>query len=311
MALAVLVACSGGGSETIDDPLAPLPTVRGPGVSFGLPELLGRIEAPGLTRASGLVASRRTPGNLWSHNDAGDGPLLFCLGPQGVGCGVVEVTGAAAVDWEDLAAGPGPLPDVPYLYVGDIGDPGRSRTEIVVYRIPEPAPPDPPSPPDAPTSSEPAEVLVLRYPDGPHDAEALMVHPARGDVYVITKDASRTSVYRADGPLTGGETRVLGHVTDLEIGFTAARSRQVTAADISPDGTHVAFLTYAEGYELTVPAGVAFDEIWRRRLVPFHLPDRQRGEALAYRLDSGAVITTEEDAGARLHQMARKDPPPP
>lgn len=35
--------------------------------------------------------------------------------------------------------GGGPVAGTPYLYAADIGDNARSRSEIVVYRVPEPA----------------------------------------------------------------------------------------------------------------------------------------------------------------------------
>jgi hypothetical protein len=40
--------------------------------------------------------------------------------------------GATAVDWEDVAIGPGPAPAQDYLYIGDTGDNTRRRTSIAV-----------------------------------------------------------------------------------------------------------------------------------------------------------------------------------
>lgn len=323
LALAVVVAlpaCSGDPGDPGDggaaDPLTPRPTVRPPTATFALPEQLGVVDHPALTDASGMVASRATPGNFWFHNDAdaagapGGGALLFCTGFQGASCGVALVAGVEAVDWEDIAAGPGPEPGVPYLYVGDIGDRGGDRDTVVVYRVREPTLPTDPLPTtEAPFVLEGAEALHLRYPDGARDAEALMVHPTSGDLYVMSRETAMTRVYVARAPLDAGTETALTEVAALDVGFANARSRQVVAGDIAPDGRHVSFMTYAEGYELALPPGAAFDEIWTQLPVPIHLPDRLTGEALTYRSDSGALVTTNEGIPANLHQMERREPP--
>jgi hypothetical protein len=316
-ALVALAACGGGdaggtGTDDDDDPLAPPSTIRGPGPSYALPEHLGQIEDRTLDNASGLVSSRRTPGALWSHNDAGSAPVLYCLDFQGRSCGTWEVTGAEAEDWEDIAIGPGPEPGTAYLYVGDIGDDGRRRPEIVVYRLPEPAvdlaarPADPP----APGATEAAVAIRLRYPDRPSDAEALLVHPASGDLYIVTKDAAATRVFTAPAPHDPSAVTTLRLVATLEIGFVNARSRMVTAGDISPDGRHVALMTYAEAYEYALPTdGAGFDDVWRAAPLAIHVPDQVQGEALAYRPDSAALLVTGERSPAQLHLMARKPAP--
>ena len=122
--------------------------------------------------------------------------LLSCVEPDGGSCGGWTVAGAGNVDWEDIAAGPGPQPGEHYLYVGDIGDNTKSRDDVVVYRVVEPTVPIP-SDPGADGVTAPATALRLRYDDGPHDAESLMVHPTTGDIYVITKSFGDTRVYKA------------------------------------------------------------------------------------------------------------------
>ena len=48
---------------------------------------------------------------------------------------------------------------------------------------------------------EEAEEFRLSYPDGPHDAEALLVDPVTGDLFIVTKEKQRARVYTvaADG----------------------------------------------------------------------------------------------------------------
>lgn len=66
--------------------------------------------------ASGLVASRVTPGRLWAHNDSGK-PEIFALDAKGAVTGRVSVAGAALEDWEALASGA--CGTGTCLYIGD------------------------------------------------------------------------------------------------------------------------------------------------------------------------------------------------
>jgi len=164
--------------------------------AYGPPVLLGRLD-PAVDESSGLAASRRQPGLLWTHNDSGDDPVVYCADRQARSCGAWRVAGAAARDWEDMAAGPGPRAGQSYLYLGDIGDNGRNRDQVVVYRVPEPAAPAAPG--AGRGTTEPAERIPLRYADGPRNAEALLVHPTTGDIYVVVKEPLTAGVYKA-GP---------------------------------------------------------------------------------------------------------------
>ncbi|HEX2048179.1 MAG TPA: hypothetical protein VHF27_10460 [Acidimicrobiales bacterium] len=302
-ALLLAAGCTGSGSPDVD-PLAEAPptTARAAG-GYGEPAVLGEIADRAVAESSGLAASRRNPGLLWTHNDSDDAPLLYCLDLEGASCGRWRVTGAEAFDWEDMAAGPGPQAGEPYLYVGDIGDNLDQRREVVVYRVPEPeAPADSPS-----AATAPAEALRLRYPDGPHNAEALLVHPATADLYVIAKDAQSAGVYKASAPLEASRVATMVRVGAIRLGAGTRGLEQVTGGDISPDGRRVAVSTYGQGYELELPQdAAAFDDIWAGAPVPVVLGTRIQGEAIAYRLDGRALLTTSEVAPSPLLQVERR-----
>ncbi|HVL05040.1 MAG TPA: hypothetical protein VM388_03580 [Acidimicrobiales bacterium] len=310
----VLAAGCSDGSDGPDDPVAEPPaSTAGPGTSGAtggyLPStMLGTITDPDIDESSGLAASRRNPGLLWTHNDSGDEPLVYCLDLKAAPCGVWRVTGAEAWDWEDMAAGPGPRAGEPYLYLGDIGDNLDQRSQIVVYRIPEPAVAGtgPVTTKAAPAASAPAEALRLRFPDGPHDAEALAVHPTTGDLYVVSKDAQSAKVYKAAAPLDPAKVTTMTQVGTIRLGPGNRGLEQITGADISPDGRRVAVSTYAQGYELEVPAGGVFDDVWSQPPAPVALGPRLQGEAIAYRLDGKALLTTSEIVPSPLHQVERR-----
>jgi hypothetical protein len=300
---------NGGGDGGNGDGAAGPPTSAGaaaPASGYGPATVLGRIADPAIDESSGLAASRRTPGLLWTHNDSGDEPFVYCLDLQGRSCGTFRVTGAEAFDWEDMAAGPGPRAGEPYLYLGDIGDNIDQRTEIVVYRIPEPAAGGGGAAPTraSPGSTAEAEALRFRYPDGTRNAEALLVHPTSGDLYVVTKE-SPAGVYKAAAPLDPGRVNPLVRVAGVQVGAGGGLD-QVTGGDISPDGRRVALCTYAQGYELVLPEDAAgFDAVWAVPPVPVALGPRLQGEAIAYRVDGRALLTTSESSASSLQQVER------
>ncbi len=286
---------------------SPPRTARSTTETYGPATKLGVLKDPAIKESSGLVASRSTPGFFWTHNDSGDGPFIYAFDNRGDRKGVWRVTGASARDWEDMAAGPGPQRNQSYLYIGDIGDNRRQRSEIVVYRVPEP------TITAAGTSltkikpglTERAEAIRLRYPDGKHDAEALMVHPVTGTLYIITKVAfANPGIYEASRPVHSDGPVTLKHLGKLNI--LSLLGGIITGGDISPDGRRVALCDYLQGYEMVLPDGAAFNAIWSQPLRPFDLGQRKQGEAIAYRLDGKALLATSEGVPAPLIQVVRR-----
>ena len=208
---------------------AAVPVARLPALCGRLrASVTGRVSIPGVSELSGLVASRRRAGIWWSHEDSGAGPVLWALRGDGSAAGRWDVAGAGAVDWEDIAAGPGP-DGQPVLYVADIGDNAGTRASIDVYRLPEPGP--------GSGTTAPAARLALRYPDGAHDAEALLVDPRRGTLVVVTKGITGGRAYTLPAPLPFGGRATLRRGPRIGLGL-------VTAGDVSRDGSVVALRGY-------------------------------------------------------------------
>jgi hypothetical protein len=151
------------------------------------------VQSEDVTELSGLVAGRRADDRWWAHNDSGNEARLYAIGPAGEDLGSVAVEGAANVDWEDLAAGPGP--DGGLLYVADIGDNTGDRDSVLVEVIAEPDP----------TGGLPPAVAVertieLTWPDGARDAEVLLVDAHTSELVIVTRSfAGASEVYVADG----------------------------------------------------------------------------------------------------------------
>jgi len=256
--------------------------------AFGGVTLAGRVAAPGLAELSGLAGSRRSPGVLWGHNDSRGKPEVFAIGPAGEDLGAVSLTGASAFDWEDIAAGPGP-DGTPWLYVGDIGDNFAIRDgRVQVYAVPEPAPGDP--------ASTAVTVMDLRMPDGPVDAEALLVDPIDGALYLVTKEADRARVYRAD-PIDRAPTS-LALVASVDVGAP------VTAGDISPDGAVVTLRGYDRVWMWPRPPGTPLATVFDGTPCRAPLGEETQGEAIAFLAD-GSYVTSSEGRNPPLHLVPR------
>ncbi|HLT39854.1 MAG TPA: hypothetical protein VK034_26420, partial [Enhygromyxa sp.] len=218
-------------TETGEDPdpgLTECPTVEPA-------QTLGTVSSPEIDETSGMVRSR-TQELLWVHNDSGDSARLFAISLDGSALAELELAGAGALDWEDLALGPGPAAG-DWLYVGDIGDNAEARPGITVYRFPEPAE-------VAQIGADPLvigdwQALELSYPDAPHNAETLLVDPVGGDLFIVSKGA-QTLLFRRPAPLSSGELEQLP-----EPNFP---SSVATAGDISPLGDFVIVRGYFDAF---------------------------------------------------------------
>jgi hypothetical protein len=255
------------------------------------PRVTGRVDTPAATELSGLVQSRKRPGVFWTHNDSGDRARIFAVAGDGKLLAEVAVTGAVNVDWEDIAAGP------EGLYIGDVGDNAAARDAVTVYITPEPRLDG--GPPPATTA---ARQLTLRYPDGPHDAEALLVDPASGAIVIVTKDFRGTgSVYVAD-PGSG----TLRRSGKLSLGDFEA----VTAGDVSSNGRIVALRTYDQAFVWSRRRGQSLASALRRRpcAASANLLDEEgQGEALALSPTGNAFYAVPEGERPALRRYTPAD----
>jgi glucose/arabinose dehydrogenase len=182
------------------------------------------VRVPELPEGSGLAVSRSTPGRLWAHNDSGQ-PVIYALDSAGKVTGRVQVTGATVGDWEAVAVGP--CGKGSCLHIGDIGDNNANRKRVTVYRLPEPE--------GATGSAAVAEVFHATYPDGPHDAEALLID-GDGRLYIVTKgETGPVAVYRFPAALKPGMEHRLERVGGVGAARGGAATR-ITDGAVSPDG---------------------------------------------------------------------------
>ena len=224
---------------------------------------------------------------LFTHNDSGDSARIFALRADGRLIGSIRVPDAVNVDWEDIALGPG-RDGRTALYLGDIGDNARRRAGIDVYRVPEPEVRQ-----GAPAATAPAERLALRYPGGPRDAEALLVDPRGGDLYVVTKRLDgRSEVFRARAPLPFGGTAALEPAGALRLGLTSA----VTGGDVSAAGDAIVLRTYGSVFAWGRTPGESVARALARPpcRAPAHVVAERQGEAIGLLPDGRGFVTLSE-----------------
>lgn len=264
---------------------------------------LGLVTHEPITEASGLVASRRNAGVLWTHNDSGNPPVIYALSESGVHCGAYTIAGSTNRDWEDIAIGYDAGNDRFLIYIGDIGDNNGVHEYTYVYVVEEPAV----SPTQPPASETIGLVhrLTLQYPDGArYNAETLLMDPLTNDLYVVTKQGGGATVFRAPFPHPTSEPIILEHVVDLS-GFQGP----VVGGDIGPSGREILLKTYAQVfYWRREEAETVAEAFVRPPIVLPYVPEPQ-GEAICWSADMMRYLTVSEEQGgvpARLYGYVRQ-----
>jgi hypothetical protein len=247
---------------------------------------LGAVEERRLNEISGVAASRQNEGVLWVHDD-GDIEEIYAL--TTAGAPVTRLNLAESItDCEDIAIGPGPSGAGDYLYLGDIGDNDEDRESIRIYRLPEPV--ISPTTPGKIAASE-VELLSLTYPDGRHDAEALLVDSLSGDVLVVTKEKNRARLYAVPASSWG-------KAPSVQLQFLASLAVEtVSAGAISRDGLQILLRREEEGWHWRREEGQSVATAVRAspRIVPvLGQTQRDNGEAIDFHPEGRAYYTVSE-----------------
>lgn len=262
------------------------------------PATVCTVDDPRAVELSGLVA---TGDGYVSVIDSQFDPDTIRIVYLDAACGVSRTEGypTAARDPEDIAAAPDGT-----LWVADTGDnitAQTHRTTVALWHLP-------------PDGGDPT-IHRLSYPDGPHDAEALLF-AADGQPIIVTKDISGLAgLYRPTGPLQPQSSTVvpLEKVGSFRPSVTGASNplgglgeMVVTGAATSPDRRRVALRTYAGAYEWDVPDGDVVKSITTStpRFTP--LPDEPQGEAIAYTVDGQSFLTLSDVSGST--ELRRYEP---
>ncbi len=255
--------------------------------------MVGQVAAPDLSEASGMVVSLQQEDVAWLHNDSGDMARLFALATDGTYLGSWTLQVGVPFDCEALALGPAPDGEGDHLFLADIGDNGKVREALWVYRTPEPLV-DGEGPPGEVTVTD-VTTLTLRYPGGQaHDCEAFAVDPVTGDFYLFTKTGDVLSeVFRAPAPAAGTEV-VLEDAGSLEQGL-------VTAADISASGDRILVRGYFDAALYRRLPGQEVVDALLGPPCPVPIIAEPQGETVAFAPDGAGYFSVSEGTSQPIY----------
>ncbi|MFA1548774.1 hypothetical protein [Actinomadura chokoriensis] len=240
------------------------------------------ISDPRITESSGLAASARHPGVVYTHNDSGGVPQIFALGPDGRVRAVLTVGGASARDWEGIALGRDGG-GRPAIFVADIGDNlGGAWPYVTVYRIPEPA--------RLRSQTLHATAFKIKYADGPRNAETLMINPRTNRLYIASK-LFGGKIYEAPARLRTSGFNVMHKVGDAPA--------IATDGAFSPDGRTCVIRTYF-GARLY---SVGPDGRPGKTLKSIDMPMQAQGESVTYTADGRSLLVGSEGKSQPVHQL--------
>ena len=275
----------------------------GAGPAAAAPARVCRIGDKRLTEISGLAATTNGYVVVNDGSDEASHRKIFYLDQN---CEVTRTVSypSRPRDTEDLGiAGDGTL------WVADIGDNNENRDTIALWRL-------------AVGARKPT-LFRLRYPDGPHNAEALLLTRS-GSPIIITKGIGAAGLYLPAAKLDAKKTTALRQAGDVTIPFTDtanpfsfAGRMVITGGAVSPDGSRATLRTYADAFEFDAPDGDLVAALTKGTPRQIPLPDEPQGESVAYTPDGTALLTvsetSEQPAGARaeiLHYPLPNHPAP-
>ncbi len=228
------------------------------------------LRDPAITESSGLAASTRHPGIVYTHNDSGGAPRIYAVdSATGRTKAVFTIAGAAARDWEGIALGRDEA-GRPALYIADIGDNMKGAWPYVtVYRVREPA--------KVTSQTLQATAFQFVYSDGARDAESILIDPRDNRLYIASKTFLSGRLYRAPRKLSTGRKNVLEPI--------ASAHSFATDAAYAPDGSSFVIRGYGSATLYRAP-----DE----RITTLSLPTQEQGEGITYTPDGRSLLISSE-----------------
>jgi hypothetical protein len=240
----------------------------------------------GLREISGIAASLQYKGLLYIHEDNGHLNRLYLTNDKGENLGRLIINGTHNRDWEDMAIGPGPLPDHHYIYIADIGDNHAWHCTLQIYRFPEPVLNRQALP--VRQTVKKADVIALRYPDRAHNAEAILLDPLTRDLYIATKEDDSCRVYVARYPQSTHHKTILEPVITLPF-------RLVTSGNIASNGLEILLRNEQYYWHWKRAAGETIATALQRapqQIVP--AIQEPQGEAICFAPDQQGYFTCSE-----------------
>jgi len=257
----------------------------------------GTVLNNNIREASGIAASARNPGVLWTHND-GPRSRIYALSTNGTTLATYNFT-PLVDDFEDIAVGGG------FIWIGDIGGSQSltgTRSQIRILRVSEP-------PVSLDWAANPVtadlgqiEVFTLAYPDGSYDAETVWFDAVSNSVYIVTKDPTTARIYKANFAASA-------------LDFVAsARFPLASGGDISSDGSQIVLRREDSAVLWSRCEGESVSDAFTREpaAVPvMGLPTELNGEGFGFLPDGTGYVTISEGQNPVIYYFQSTCPAPP
>jgi hypothetical protein len=228
------------------------------------PKKLCTVRDPRIGESSGLAASRRHPGIVYTFNDSGGLPQVYALGPDCRTRATLTFAGARNRDWEAMALGPDGI------YVGDIGDNlNGAWPYVTVYRVPEPA--------RLRSRTLRATAYRIKYADGPRNAETMMIDPRTGRLYIASKSLSGDSLYEGPEKLRTSGFNIMHKIASAP--FFA------TDGAFAPDGRTFVIRGYWDAQIYRAPG---------KSIADVSIPHQRQGEGITFSADGRSLLLSSE-----------------
>lgn len=223
--------------------------------------------------SAGLAVLPNEPDDVFTVNDHAPTRVFGVNPATGRSAATMRLRNARNVDWEAITPGQGRT-----LWVGDIGGGnGGGRQTVTVYKFPLPA--------QFHTGYYPSTAYKLQYPDGAHDAQALLVNPTDGTMYVATHDASGGGLYEANSLSAGGVTQL------RKIGSVPG---DVTDGAYRPDGKEFVLRTPSKAYVYSAPG---------KQVGTIAMPSQRQGKGIAYTTSGKALLLSGGGANSKVLRL--------
>ena len=189
-----------------------------------------------LTENSGMFPAKDS--TVWFVMDRGNPDKIYQVNYKGDLVKELKVKNAKNHDWEDMASD-----ENGNVFIGDFGNNSNDRKNLAIYKIPDPN--------EENGDDIEAQKIEFNYPEQTHfppkknkmlyDAEAFFYY--RNNFYIITKN--RTQPFNGEALLykvPAVEGKHKAQYLGSFIPPKGKRNRQITSADISPDGKIIVLL---------------------------------------------------------------------